>query len=770
MAEAHSAVAFGFTITHDGVSINYDQELLKVVCHSLLRNYKRRVARFKNNFRSGIYPASPQSLLFTLLLVYALRLAKFDLSFGLIGWLQSCLLGYSIVSTLFCCALYSVVLWLLVVQALRLFIKLLFSYKRWLYQRVQNSSIITKLYMFVLRSILKHEPMLHSFQGALPRLPLPSLKDTLRRHLESLEPLLEKEQYDRMSRLSEEFQRTIGPKLQRYLMLKSWFSSNYVSDWWEEYVYLRGRSPLMINSNYYGVISCSCSTDIQDALDYNSTNVQAARAANMTYASLIFRRLIERQELKPIMIGCVPLCSAQYERLFNTCRIPGIVSDTLKHWNDSRHIAVYVKGCWFKVMIHNGNRLLKPCELEMIFEELLRQQHETTDSERYLAALTAWERTRWAEFRQQHFSRGINKASLHAIESSAFVLALDDEEFLFDKDNYKMLDKWAHVGLHGKGYDRWFDKSFNLIIGKNGKCALNAEHSWADGPIISHYFEFAMIYDFIKLGYTADGHCVGEVEVKPPVPHRLKWHLPDECCSVILKCVAEAEKLMKDVEMALMVYKDFGKGFMKKCGTSPDGFVQMALQLTYYRDQKKFCLTYEACMTRLYREGRTETVRPVTKESCAFVRAMDDPNVQNSERRFLLQKACERHQRGYLDAMCSKGVDRHLFCLYVISRYLELDSPFLKEVLSEPWRLSTSQTPQQQTTLVDTNKYPEFVSAGGGFGPVADDGYGVSYIIAGDHVISYHISAKVSCPTTSASRFRDGLRKSLSDIRALFEE
>lgn len=24
-----------------------------------------------------------------------------------------------------------------------------------------------------------------------------------------------------------------------------------VSDWWEEYVYLRGRSPLVVNSNYY---------------------------------------------------------------------------------------------------------------------------------------------------------------------------------------------------------------------------------------------------------------------------------------------------------------------------------------------------------------------------------------------------------------------------------------------------------------------------------------------------------------------------------------
>jgi hypothetical protein len=41
--------------------------------------------------------------------------------------------------------------------------------------------------------------------------------------------------------------------------------------------------------------------------------------------------------------------------------------------------------------------------------------------------------------------------------------------------------------------------------------------------------------------------------------------------------------------------------------------------------------------------------------------------------------------------MSGKGVDRHLFCLYVVSKYLEVDTPFLKDVLSEPWRLSTSQ-------------------------------------------------------------------------------
>lgn len=64
---------------------------------------------------------------------------------------------------------------------------------------------------------------------------------------------------------------------------------------------------------------------------------------------------------------------------------------------------------------------------------------------------------------------------------------------------------------------------------------------------------------------------------------------------------------------------------MKKCRLSPDAYIQMALQLAYYRDAGRFSLTYEASMTRLFREGRTETVRPCTIESAAWVKAMQDP-------------------------------------------------------------------------------------------------------------------------------------------------
>lgn len=47
MAEAHSAVAFSFSITHEGWDINYDREVLNLVWDSGLRSWKKRLARFR---------------------------------------------------------------------------------------------------------------------------------------------------------------------------------------------------------------------------------------------------------------------------------------------------------------------------------------------------------------------------------------------------------------------------------------------------------------------------------------------------------------------------------------------------------------------------------------------------------------------------------------------------------------------------------------------------------------------------------------------------
>ena len=48
-------------------------------------------------------------------------------------------------------------------------------------------------------------------------------------YLLSIKPILEDEKYQRLSTLAEEFRTGLGKKLQRYLLLKSWWSTNYVS-------------------------------------------------------------------------------------------------------------------------------------------------------------------------------------------------------------------------------------------------------------------------------------------------------------------------------------------------------------------------------------------------------------------------------------------------------------------------------------------------------------------------------------------------------------
>lgn len=158
-----------------------------------------------------------------------------------------------------------------------------------------------------------------------------------------------------------------------------------------------------------------------------------------------------------------------------------------------------------------------------------------------------------------------------------------------------------------------------------------------------------------------------------------------QCIRAIDSSYSEARALADDVDFSCFRFTSFGKGLIKKCRTSPDSFIQMALQLAHFRvspppppcpfwglrpgsrqallsaagrrhaeaavvprafcspqgwgassvgpssppplqDKGYFCLTYEASMTRLFREGRTETVRSCTREATAFVHSMVDPN------------------------------------------------------------------------------------------------------------------------------------------------
>ncbi len=167
--------------------------------------------------------------------------------------------------------------------------------------------------------------------------------------------MYDEETYKRIEREAIEFQNGVGKRLQRYLVFKSLISSNYVSDWWEEYVYLRGRSPIMVNSNFYAL----------DTLKKISTSLQAARAANCIAAAFQYRKNLENQTIKANMLqDKIPLCSRQCERQFNTTRVPGVSTDKIVHYTDSKHVAVYCKGKWYKLYTYYQSINLTAKELE----------------------------------------------------------------------------------------------------------------------------------------------------------------------------------------------------------------------------------------------------------------------------------------------------------------------------------------------------------------------------------------------------------------------
>ena len=87
-------------------------------------------------------------------------------------------------------------------------------------------------FQIIIKVLGGSHPKLYSYQSSLPRLPVPALTDTIRRYLLSVRPVLNDEDYADVVRLSEEFLKSIASRLQRYLVLKSWWSSNYVTDWY----------------------------------------------------------------------------------------------------------------------------------------------------------------------------------------------------------------------------------------------------------------------------------------------------------------------------------------------------------------------------------------------------------------------------------------------------------------------------------------------------------------------------------------------------------
>ncbi|KAG9510263.1 Mitogen-activated protein kinase-binding protein 1 [Fragariocoptes setiger] len=747
-----------------------DQE--RVTWGAITRAWLKNVAgiyyRTRNSIRNGMWPTSVNNLYMCCIFYYLImvvepsfclplsqRLWKYaDHLYIVIPANTPEVVRAGIVSII--SAFVSICVVLLVRQLL---LRCLLSYRQWMYESMRTPPLKIILWGLLVRLISGYQPSLYSFQRSLPRLPVPPLSETMKKLLESLEPITSPEEFEKIKKQAHAFERNPGPKLQRLLVLKSWLTQNYVTDWWERYVYLRGRSPLANNCNYY----------IMDQSYWRATDKPVARAASLTFNIIRFKQLVDREELPPLLIrDTIPICMAQYERLFSTTRVPGKEFDELVHYDTktSKHVIIICNGVFYNLTVYDSNNLPLSAkrieeQIQWIMEDSEKVSQTLSIEEKMISSLTALERSDWANVRNKLIkSSSANRNSLELIESAIFCL------WIFDKDKPEGLTDRAKMIFQGNSeYRLWFDKCFNVVVFGDGHCGINCEHSLCDAPAYAHMWEYTLCKDVLECTFDSDGYCFPPLQTykqaKCTPPHRLVWSCDDSYLAAEVKR-ADSFSIMqnKDIDLRVIDHREWGKGAIKKCKISPDAFVQISLQLAYFKDSGgKFVQTYEASMTRLYLNGRTETVRSCTKESCEFVKAMVDPKKTKDEKIRLLQLAADKHTNLYKDAMNGKGIDRHLFALYVASTGLGYECDFLGDLLlNRPWILSTSQTPHTQQTNVPDPNYKNFndkLCSGGGFMAVAENGYGVSYLFPNDHRIFFHITSRHSSPDTDTKRFRD---------------
>nr|XP_039258344.1 carnitine O-palmitoyltransferase 2, mitochondrial-like [Styela clava] len=641
--------------------------------------------------------------------------------------------------------------------------------------RMQMRSLSTSTNLesdYLHKSIL---PSYH-FQNCLPRLPIPKLEDTMRRYVTSLEaleghPEISAHDIESTKRGVYSFLQSEGQRLNKILIDTDNANqhTNYISKPWFD-MYLESRLPLPLNYNPFMVIN----RDANEAL-----NNQLVRSTNLIISTLRFYKTLKDEVLMPevfytkqtaksplvqnmvkflpnafnlrympmYLSGAYPLDMSQYGNLFSSTRIPGVGRDRLRTFPKSKHLVVLRNGHFYTFDVLDENNNILPVEnimqnLKSILEDkVAKPQHE-------LAYLSSEDRDTWANARE-HLLQSGNVTQIGSIDSAIFCLVLEDQNC--DVTN---IDQTTSMFLYGDGGSRWYDKSFSLVVAKNGETAINFEHAWGDGVAVVRYMN--EIYDD-----TINNPRVTSpdfIETTPKV-QRLEFNLDDQAKSTIENAKARYIADTGRLKVAGQKYDKMSKEYLKAKKISPDGVLQLAIQIAHRRMYGYPAPTYESSSTSAFKHGRTETVRSCTVEAQAVAKYITEKGLNDttnlSELNTLIRESCKKHNSLTFEGAMGLGFDRHMFGLkYTAAQTMgKLPNIFEDHVYKVMNHIILS------TSTLDTNSI-----AVGGFAPVVPDGFGIGYGCRIDH-----LGCNITSYEKDVQKFVDTIMESFDNIRTVLE-
>ncbi|XP_077115464.1 choline O-acetyltransferase [Ranitomeya variabilis] len=586
----------------------------------------------------------------------------------------------------------------------------------------------------------------------LPKLPVPPLQQTMDMYLKCMKHLVSEEQYKKSKAIVDRFMMSggAGEMLQQKLEEHRENTENWIHQYWLDDMYLNNRLPLPVNSSPAVIFARHNFQDANDQLRFT---------ANLISGVLDYKTLLDMHDL-PVDLARGQLsghrmCMKQYYGLFSSYRLPGSTKDTLVAQESSimpepEHIIVACNNQFFVLDVVINFRRLNEGDLFTQLRKIVRLAENEDERLPPIGLLTSDGRAEWAQAREVLMKDSTNRDSLDMIERCICLVCLDAPtgEELNEANRALQL-------LHGGGYDknggnRWYDKPMQFVVGRDGVCGTICEHSPFDGIVLVQCTEHLLKYMKNSPKKLVRADSVSEL----PAPRRLRWKCSPEIQGHLASSADKLQRIVKNLDFTVYRFKGYGKEFIKKQKMSPDAFIQVSLQLAFYRCHRQLVPTYESASTRRFRMGRVDNIRSSTSEALAFVKAMVDgkTTIPDSEKMEYLRNAIAAQTNYTILAITGMAIDNHLLALRELAREhcKELPEIFTDEMylLSNRFILSTSQVP---TTM-------EMFCC---YGPVVPNGYGACYNPQPENIL-FCISSFRDCKETSSEMFAKALEESLT--------
>jgi len=500
--------------------------------------------------------------------------------------------------------------------------------------------------------------------------------------------------------------------------------NNWLEPFWSE-SYLCNPSPLPTGGNVTFIL------DKNSQMKYLSL---PEFLTSLIIALFEFNDLILTEALDIDYQKKQPLCMSQYKTLLSTTRIPGKIKDFHLTESNTSHVIIIHQGHYYRLNVLDKNK--KILSYNILHQGIMSILNTSkTINRSALGALTTLPRRKWSHLRSHLIAiNPRNEKSLHQIESALGVFIIDQNQYKNDSQMFKHL-------FCGDSYNRWYDKSLQFIFNEAGDFGINYEHSGVDGTTLGHLV--AYLYQNLRTFETPSN-----LIKKTPVDE-ITFILDDLLNSEIKEATTLSKEAYENFAFEVLPFTDFGKEHIKTLGVSPDSFVQIGIQLAQYKIFQKVFNAYESVMTKQFLGGRTETMRPLTRESFAFVK---NPTLER------LRAASLKHVERINECKNGQGIDRHLFGLKKIHEKLFPLKPLPKIFSSPGYRAIT-------TDYFSTSTSSSFGIRYAGYGPSVKDGFAVRYLVYKDQ-----LHFVLSCQKHKADYLillKASLGKSLKEMAAL---